>query len=44
MLSTNSVDTSRIAYFAFELGSAVIDSTTGLSKHNTVYIDRIEAE
>ncbi len=41
---SNSVDTSKLAYFAFELGSDGIDSTTGLSKQNTTYIDQIEAE
>ena len=40
----NSVDTSKLAYFAFELGSDAIDGTTGTSKQNTIYIDQIEAE
>ncbi len=41
---SNTVDTTRLAYFAFELGPAGIDSTAGTSKQNTIYIDQIEAE
>ena len=41
---SNSVDTSQLTYFAFELGPDGIDSTTGLSLQNTIFIDQIEAE
>lgn len=41
---SNSVDTSQLSYFAFELGTDAIDSTTDKSKQNTIFIDQIEAE